>query len=413
MRERKLHIVLNLQNLDVGFDVQKWDPLMAIPNWRWSVFAPKYQRQTVWSKERPPLKLTALKRVVSNKLNESKKDNWLRIAKYSPILEELNLIGEQVEITDAEEPALKPQVVTLLQKLPSLQRLRLEGSAIAWHLIPELSVLHNLRHLTIYSGWKKAFHRTCVEEMPTPTADLPWLSLPNLKYLDIRFICRHFSIQQIVPPGLLGLRIEFFGPNDFLSISDLQWLAKTCPALDRLEVDIGKFFSSPSTNTGVDEETAERLDCLRNFRHLRILRFFPTYWRKGKMLPHPLQSKHWPVILFRQLQESLTSLRQLYICMSYGEYPFDIVPLMDDTYRPIKFRVVKVNEQEHSLLRTHACSGTAVEMIYKHESKSRVAEKQLATRHDEFFKDLDDGWILPHCDFVGRDPGDLMNDDET
>lgn len=364
------------------------------------MFAPKYQFDLSASQEGQPLNLTALKRAVSSHLPAE--DSWLQIAKHSPALEELHLIDKQVEIPIGETPTLKLQVKTLLQHMPSLRRLRIEGSILAWHLIPQLPTLNNLRCLTIYSGWKIAFHRMCTDEVAIPVADVPWSTLPNLKYLDIRFICNHHSIQQIVPPGLLGLRIEFFGPKDHLSIPDLHWLQRACPDLRRLELDIGSFLPESKDGRQMPQETANRLHALSGFRNLHVLRLFPTYWDDGKLLPHPLESNHWPVTLFAKLQKSVPSLRELHICMSYGEYPFDVVPRMFEGHRPLKFRVLRVDETEYTLRYSFAYSETATEAIFRGDLDSPVSERSVPVQLHKFFDDLDHDWVISHCDYVGN-----------
>lgn len=399
LRERSLHVILNLRNGGVGFDVRKWEPFFAIPNWRWSISAPKYQEDIAVSKDEQPLQLISFKRDLC--LETPNKDSWLRIAKHQQGLEELQLVDKQTEIALGEFPTIKPQVRKILQRTSSIQRLRIEGSILAWHLIPDILNLNRLQHLTIYSAWRIAFHRTCTDDIVTPTTDLPWLSLPNLRYLDIRFICHHFSIQQMVPPGLLGLRIEFFDAKGFLTVSDIHWLQKWCPHLERLELDIGNFFSRTLGEAQIPEDTADRLDALVGFRHLRVLRFFPTYWDNGKLLRHPLKSKCWPVTLFARLQKQVTSLRQLHICMSYGEYPFDAVPRTFDENRPLKFRVLKANQSEYILRYSFAYSGFATDITFQGSINNFIGSKPVFVRLDDFFEDLDHDWVIPHADFVG------------
>lgn len=406
LRDRDIHIILNLRNSDIGFDVQKWQPLMIATNWRWSVSAPRYQQQLMLPKDARPLRLVTLRRVTEDQSPNPRPDNWLRMVSSSQELEEIHLIGEQVEIIADEEPVMDRQISKVFQHMYNIRRLRLQGSAIAWHLLPDLQNFTNLRHLTIYSGWRKSFHRTCNEKNEEPTRDLPWLTLPHLKHLDIRFICRHFSIEQIVPPGLLSLRIEFFSAADLLSTGDLRWLSQTCPDLDRLEFDIGSFqhnTSPDSSATGdIPQETVDRLDCLtNNFRNLRVLRFSPTYWQDGHMLRHPLPDMNWPISLFRRLQRKLTSLRQLYVCISYGEYPFDIVPQMEDN-KPIKFRVYRTNDNELVLRSSIACSTVATETKWHNGIEDPSSLRNVSVQYDDFFDDLGSNWNLSSYDFVGR-----------
>lgn len=331
----------------------------------------------------------------------------------SPLLEELHVSERILDLDEhfARSISCATQICGLISTLPHLQRIRIEGNDLTKEFLLILPNLIKLHDLSMYSVYRRVFHESCdLEDATNPnpqsTVDMPWLKLPNLRKLDLRFVCKHFNVAQIIPQGLTSLRIEFYGAEERMTPEDMDWLVQRCPNLEQLELDIGLMEDSnfhqtvphdPATATSHILKMMERL---RGLRRLKTLRFFPSYWFNGKLLPHPfagsVDSVASAVRVFRLLRSICPGLQILIISISFGEYPFDVVPRMSLKTRPRKFMLRNIGYQDGVLVQWGYGADTKVfESVYNGEmelSDLRV----IPVSPKSFFDDLSDGWILPH-----------------
>lgn len=292
------------------------------------------------------------------------------------------------------------QCSLLVSTLPSLRRLRVGGSQLTKEILEIVPSITTLEDLSIYSSHRAAFHPACSDDslVPSNTEEMRWMRLPNLRKLDIRFVCRHFTIQQLVPPGLRALRIEFYGANEHLKPEDLTWLAQECSQMERLELDIGEMNNIFSTEDGLpmDTEVSRNFACLQSFRRLRVLRLLPSYWNEGDLRPHPLPRPSWSVAFFRRLQLLCPCLRTLIICISFGEYPFDVIERMSIESRPIKFVVKSFGVHDELVARYgHADIAEMMQMTYR-AGRPIGCPSIVSVPKTSYFDDLGEDWIISH-----------------
>lgn len=245
--------------------------------------------------------------------NASVRDSHIHLLnelRSSPLLEELHVSERILDLNEhfARSVSCATQICGLVPTLPLLKRIRIEGNDLCKKFLVIIPRLVALQDLSIYSVYRRVFHKTCDLEdatIPEPksTVDMPWLKLPNLRKLDLRFVCKHFNMEQIIPKGLTSLRIEFYGAEERMTPEDMDWLVQHCPNLEQLELDMGLMENSNfQANRSEDSTNASSLffnmvnasshflkmiERLKDLRHLRTLRLFPSYWFNGKLLSHP------------------------------------------------------------------------------------------------------------------------------
>lgn len=330
---------------------------------------------------------------------------------FCPLLEELHLSEAYLDSMEFPPPlaSFSSEICGLSQTLPLLRRLHIEGSILTECFLKILPTLNALEDLSIYSIFKRAFHKGCDDEDAgvEPASTMPWLELPKLRKLELKFVCKHFTMGQLIPKGLVALRIEFYGIEDRLMRNDLEWLARHCPGLERLELDadispksrfpVGASLE-PSNNLA---EGASVLSQLQRFRKLRTLRLFASYWRNGKLLPHPFESEKsilTTVTAFLYLRSKCPDLNLFIITISSGEYPFDVVSRMSLTKRPAKFVLRNVGGRDDTLIRWgYAGHCELYEIIYKGQT-AMPSFTQVSCSREDFFDDLHEDWILPQCE---------------
>jgi len=347
------------------------------------------------------VKLRALNLVSPFPENSSAYDQLLSNLRGAKALEELH-ISEKV-VDSGLFPHLQShaqQCSLLVSSLPRLRRLRVEGSQLTKETLKMLSGMTTLEDLSIYSSYRAAFHPSCTEHSPVSNNadEMPWVQLPKLRKLDLRFVCQHFTIQQLIPPGLRALRIEFYGGNEHFKPEDMDWLAQQCPQMERLELDIGDLNDILSIENGLpmDTEVSRNFACLRGFRRLRVLRLLPSYWNEGNLRPHPLPRPSWPVPFFRHLQLSCLSLRTLIICISFGDYPFDVIQRMSVETRPIKFVVRSFGVHDELVARYgHADVAEMMQMTYR-AGHPVGCPSIMSVPTTSYFDDLGEDWIIAH-----------------
>lgn len=331
----------------------------------------------------------------------------------SPLLEELHVSERILDLDEhfARNISSATQICNLVSTLPHLKRIRIEGNDLAKEFSLILPSLVTLEDLSIYSVYRRVFHETCdLEDATNPnphlTVDMPWLKLPRLRKLDLRFVCKHFGIEQLIPPGLTALRAEFYGAEERMTPEDMDWLVQYCPHLEQLELDMGLMEASnfqatvPETSTATSSRFRAMIGKLKGFRRLKILRLFPSYWFNGKLLSHPFigstENVTSAVRVFRLIRSICPSIHNLTISISFGEYPFDVVPRMSLDTRPMKFVLRSVGEQDDVLVHAgYGANTELLELVYRGET-ALLDVKVIPTLPKDFFDDLSDGWILPH-----------------
>lgn len=335
----------------------------------------------------------------------------LQALENSPDLEELQVSEKELYMQE-EVPyeSHATEICSLIASLPSIKRLSVEGAGLTTKTLAILSQLQKLEDLRIYSSYRAAFHPDCPDHgCPSiPTANMPWLHLPNLKRLDLRFVCKHFTIQQLVPKDLTALRIEYFGAKDRLSVSDLHWLATHCPDLEQLELDIGDlndiYLPAPELNIRWGAPSTEASGLFRvlcSFQSLQTLRLFPSYWQDGTMSPAPFKSSFQLAFMFRAIQKHNSCFRTLLVCISYGEYPFDLIPRMEEHSRPWKYVINDVGDGNLLLKTGFAANAEIHEMLFTAKN-GMVTKGKKPVQPRTFIDDLT-GWILPHYDLTNEE----------
>ena len=163
--------------------------------------------------------------------------------------------------------------------LPRLRRLSVDGSATCDIILSIVQQLKRLESLRLNSEITRIFHAHLRNHS---FEGLPYQRLPHLNRLELRYISRYLSIEHIIPQGLTHLRIEYQNRSERLTPYNLNWIAKTCPHLECLELDIGALTNlwHPTAVAGVDidMDVYRMLDALSKFKNLRRLRLFPSYW---------------------------------------------------------------------------------------------------------------------------------------
>lgn len=403
LEQEELHIILDFRHYESAYGALAFNAVSR-PKWTWSIATSIGFLGACETARRASQRLKAVE--WSHPIGQGIQNRHVKLLDElhsSPMLEELHVSERALDLESSlsQYSSNAPQICRLVTTLPLLRRVRIEGADLTAEflkILPNLTMLHDL---SIYSVYRRVFHQGCDEldgEMQ-PTDPMPWLQLPNLKKLDLKFVCKHFTMPQLIPKGLIALRIEFYGSlaDEHLTPEDLDWLALNCPDLERLELDIGSL-ESP-------ESYAEMLVKLGQFRKLRTLRLFPTYWRKGKLLPHPFkaeQSLGSSVDIFARLRRLCSNLQTLIISISFGEYPFDIVSRMWLVNRPSKFVLRNVGAKDDILVRWgYAAHDEMYETLFRGEEVVSDSRAVISSEHG-FFDDLNENWILEHHELHRR-----------
>lgn len=297
-----------------------------------------------------------------------------------------------------------PTLDTLLPQLPHLKRLSLHGSALIQTALKSISQLTCLESLRLHSTIDRIFHA----HLRNHTFEgLPYLRLPNLRALEIRYISRYLSIPHIVPQStkLAHLRIEYGTRHERLTPYDLRWIARAAPNLHTLEITIGPLANlwHPTAIAGVDLEVDVygTFDALSSFSKLHTLRLFPSYWHSAGSHLHFTQplSDEQAVRIFHHLRLSCSRLRLLIIANSSLDYR-----MRNDVFsrglngEPVKWAVRPLGDGR-TLLTTHEAKRSySLEQVWEGDRRlTMVTSRHQGVRlhSDELGRDGEEGWVLP------------------
>lgn len=408
-----LHINMEYRNHDSPGTVTMFSPTDVINN-TWAVTCTNGHQGAIDVAREVSKHLRALQWAFpTNKLARDSHVQLLEDLHSAPILEELHISERILDLNErfSRSGTCAPQICELISRLLCLRRCRIEGSILTGHFLNILPSLLLLQDLSIYSVYRRVFHPACdledaEREEPDSTVDMPWLKLPNLRKFDLRYICKHFTMGQLIPDGLTALRIEFFGGEERINPGDLGWLVQHCPKLERLELDMGSLVDFNDNQAKLSESSSaastqlsDMFRKLRGFRHLRTLRLFPSYWFRQKLLSNPFADDDGvasSIKIFSQLRSECSSLRTLIICISFGEYPFDIVPRMSLSIRPVKYVLRAIGAHDDVLVRWgYGASDEIYEVAYQGDT-ALPGSKTILVSAKSFFDDLSSDWLLPH-----------------
>ena len=303
--------------------------------------------------------------------------------------------------------SLSPSLlIPALSVFTALRRLGCEGQVTvssAISILPDLPLLEDLR---LYSSYKIAFHPEydhIEDDTYNDKADLTksqlttqgtWTKMPRLKHLWLRYICNHFQISQLVPKGLLSLRVEFYHASDTFSASDLQEIAQLCPDLQTLEIDMSQptKLSRPHPSVSVSDIGISLLG-LSHFKHLRVLRLCPTYWENNTLSPHPFPNFWWPHRAFQHVQAHCPTLEKLIIAISKSEYPTFYHSRLDIEKRPIKFVVYL--DVHGDLVFSYEFPNNGHRVCYVSEGEDVYGSRNfLDTDPAEYFEEMGGEWTV-------------------
>lgn len=229
---------------------------------------------------------------------------------------------EEIHLSGILAPALDSVALDLPQ-LRSLKRLSLRGADFCSAGLKIVSQLENLESLRLNSSIDRIFHAHLRNHA---FEGLPYLRLPKLRSLGIRYISRYLSIEHIIPPNIRHLRIEYHNRTEKLTPFALRWIARNAPHLECLELNAGTLANlwHPTAVAGVDVdvEVYGVLEALSRFKNLHTLRLFPSYWQSALGYLHFAQpvTDEQAVRIFHHVQPRCAKLRLLIISNSSFDY---------------------------------------------------------------------------------------------
>lgn len=292
-----------------------------------------------------------------------------------------------------------------LVAIPQLRRLSLKGAALCSVTLTVVNRLTNLESLRLNSTLDRIFHAHLRNH---EFEGLPYLTLPKLKELEIRYISRYLAIEHIIPRTIEHLRIQHHR-NERLTTQDINYIARNALDVRCLEMNIGALANlwHPTAVAGldvVDMDVYRVFDALSSFRNLRILRLFPSYWQStGGYLnfSQPVADEQ-AVRIFNHLRLKCTKLDLLIISNSSQDYSTrNEVFSRGSTSEPMKWSVRRIGQK--TLLTTHEAKRTyRLEQIWEGERRLTMTTIRQYGRR-QHFDELED-WILSTYEFPFDEP---------
>lgn len=350
-----------------------------------------------WSASAPERVSSLCWRGMPNHSNPSGLGQIQDISNFSR-LRELHLKSNQVEST-----WLKPLAEGLCE-LKTLSRLSLVGSGLCSAVLTVINRMTSLEALRLNSTMDRIFHAHLHNH---DFEGLPYLRLPRLKSLEIRYISRYLSIDHIVPHGLTHLKIEYHNRNERLASYDLRYIAKIAPDLECLEMNCGPLANlwHPTAIAGVDVDmdVYGLLDAVSLFRSLRRLRLFPSYWQSRQGYLHFVQpvADEQAVRIYNHLQLKCHNLQNLIISCSYLSLAAANGALSRGRTVPIKWDVR--SNGSRTLLKTHeAGKDYHLDQVWEGDRRLTISNCRHRVRVPHF-DELQD-WTLPSYEFEFDEP---------
>lgn len=288
--------------------------------------------------------------------------------------------------------------------LENLRRLSLVGPALCSAALAIVNKLRNLESLRFNSALDRIFHAHLRNH---DFEGLPYLRLPHLKSLEIRYISRYLSIEHVVPKSVRHLRIEYHNRNERLTLFDLRWIARQAPDLECLEINTGALANlwHPTAIAGVDVdmEVYGMLETLSAFKNLTTVRLFPSYWQSLAGYLHFVQpvADEQAVRIYNHLRFQCKRLKLLIISNSYLDYRSRNEVFSRGLSEPMKWVVRSCGGR--TLLTTHeAKKHYHLEQIWEGNRKLTMTMVRHNTRRLHF-DELQD-WTLPAYEFPFDEP---------
>lgn len=306
--------------------------------------------------------------------------------------------------TSAESEATSTYIPEMLLKLQDLRRLSLTGSGFCSEALKVISKLDRLESLRLNAGLERIFHTNLRNH---DFEGLPYLHLPNLKSLEIRYISRYLSIEHVVPPTIRHLRLEYHNRSDRLGAFDLRWIAKTAPDLEFLELNIGSLANlwHPTAIAGVDVdvEVYRMLEALSSFKKLRFLRLFPSFWRStaGYLTFRQPVDDEQAVRIFNHLRRQCQNMQVLTISSSYLDYQSRLEAYARDLNEPMKW-IVRLFGKKTILITHQARKNYHLEQTWEGERRLTMRNVRRHGRRPHF--DEIEEWMLPMYEFPFDEP---------
>jgi len=315
-----------------------------------------------------------------------------------PSLRELHLIEH------SSSDIVPDTLGDVLLGLGHLRRLSLVGAGLCSAALKVISQLSNLQSLRLNSPLDRIFHAHLTNH---GFEGLPYLHLPHLQSLEIRYISRYLSIEHIVPKTVRHLRIEYHNRNERLTPYDLRWIAGHAPNIECLEIDTGPLANlwHPTAVAGVDVdmEVYSMFGALSSFKNLRTLRLFPSYWQSLAGNLHFVQpvADEQAVRIFRHIHLQCKKLRLLIISNSYLDYHSRNEVFSRGRSEPMKW-VVRPSEFK-TLLTTHeAKKSYHLEQVWEGDRRLTMTTVRHHGRRLHFDELVD--WMLPMYEFPFDEP---------
>lgn len=288
--------------------------------------------------------------------------------------------------------------------LEKLSRLSLVGAGLCSAALAVINRMSNLEALRLNSTLDRIFHAHLHNH---DFAGLPYLRLPRLKSLEIRYISRYLSIEHIVPKGLHHLRIEYHNRNERLASYDIRDIAKMSPDLECLEINCGPLANlwHPTAIAGVDVDmdVYGLLDSLSLFKSLRRIRLFPSYWQSRAGYLHFVQplADEQAVRIYNHLQLKCHHLQNLIISCSYLTLAAANGALSRGRTVPIKWDVR--SNGSRTLLKTHeAIKDYHLDQIWEGDRRLTISNCRHRVRVLHFDELMQ--WTLPSYEFDFDEP---------
>jgi len=292
----------------------------------------------------------------------------------------------------------------MLQRLGHLRRLSLVGAGLCSAALGVVNQLQDLESLRLNSSLDRIFHAHLRNQ---EFDGLPYLRLPHLRSLEIRYISRYLSIEHIVPKSVRHLRIEYHNRNERLTPFDLHWIARHAPGLDCLEMNTGALANlwHPTAIAGVDVdmEVYGMLGALSAFKKLRTLRLFPSYWQSLAGHLHFAQpvADEQAVRIFRHIRLQCKQLQLLIISNSYLDYRSRNEVFSRGLSEPVKW--VARPSGSRTLLTTHeARKNYHLEQVWEGDRRLTMTTVRHHGRRLHF--DELGNWTLPMYEFPFDEP---------
>jgi len=311
----------------------------------------------------------------------------------------------ELHLKEASEDDLVPDTfVDALLALGSLRRLSLVGAGLCSAALSVVSQLTDLESLCLNSPMERIFHAHLRNH---EFEGLPYLHLPRLQSLEIRYISKYLSIEHVVPKTIRHLRIEYHNRNDRLTSFDLRWIARHVPDLDSLEINTGALANlwHPTAVAGVDVdmEVYGMLGALSSFKKLRTLRLFPSYWQSFAGYLHFVQpvADEQAVRLFKHIRLQCKQMRLLIISNSYLDYRTRNNIYSRDLSEPVKW-VVRPSGSRILLTTHQAERNYHLEQVWEGDRRLTMSTVRHYGRRLHF--DELEYWTLPRYEFPFDEP---------